>query len=277
VASGPLTQAWLLEEFTARLAAAFEGMTMEAVSIDCEVSDYPAASAPSGGRLLWRQPFAGSPGILWLAAELGAVAAIGGHVLTVAGLSAADIENDPTSVRSTYLEILGQTAGGLGQALSGKLGCEVTPGGGSEAPEITGSIQWSRFNVHLPQGAIEIHAGFDAAFLEPPKPAAAPAPPPTREEAAKSPSGPKSKTFDLLLDVELPVSVSFGRAQIPLKDVLKLTTGSIVELNRSISEPAEVIVNNCVIARGEVVVVEGNFGIRVQQVMSRQDRLRTLY
>ena len=85
-----------------------------------------------------------------------------------------------------------------------------------------------------------------------------------------------SKTFELLLDVELPVSVSFGRAQVPLKDVLKLTTGSIVELNRSIVEPVEVIVNNCVIARGEVVVVEGNFGVRIHQVISRQERLRTL-
>jgi flagellar motor switch protein FliN/FliY len=78
------------------------------------------------------------------------------------------------------------------------------------------------------------------------------------------------------LDVELPVSVSFGRAQLALKDVIKLTTGSIIELNRSVSEPVEVIVNNCVIARGEVVVVEGNFGVRIRQVISRQERLRTL-
>jgi flagellar motor switch protein FliN/FliY len=100
-------------------------------------------------------------------------------------------------------------------------------------------------------------------------------PHPALAAAAEAPAG-NSKTFDLLMDVELPVSVSFGRAQVALKDVLKLTTGSIVELNRSIAEPVEVIVNNCVIARGEVVVVEGNFGVRIQQVISRQERLRTL-
>jgi flagellar motor switch protein FliN/FliY len=50
-----------------------------------------------------------------------------------------------------------------------------------------------------------------------------------------------------------------------------------VELNRALSEPVEVIVNNCVIARGEVVVVEGNYGVRIKQVISRQERLRTLY
>lgn len=82
--------------------------------------------------------------------------------------------------------------------------------------------------------------------------------------------------MDLLLDVELPVSVSFGRAQLALNDLLKLTSGSIVELNRTISEPVEVIVNNCVIARGEVVVVDGNYGIRIQEIVSRQERLRTL-
>ena len=74
-----------------------------------------------------------------------------------------------------------------------------------------------------------------------------------------------TKNLDLLLDVEMPVSVSFGRAQLPLKDVIKLTTGSIVELSRSVSEPVDIIVNNCIIARGEVVVVEGNFGVRIER------------
>ena len=96
---------------------------------------------------------------------------------------------------------------------------------------------------------------------------------PSRPEAEETG---KAHPIDLLLDVELPVRVSFGRAQLPLKDVIKLTTSSIIELNRSVSEPVEVIVNNCVIARGEVVVVEGNFGVRIRQVISRQERLRTL-
>jgi flagellar motor switch protein FliN/FliY len=109
---------------------------------------------------------------------------------------------------------------------------------------------------------------------------ATPADTPKRiDPPAKSASGEVTKptAIDLLLDVELPVSVSFGRAQLQLKDVIKLTTGSIVELNRAVSEPVDVIVNNCVIARGEVVVVEGNFGVRIRQVISRQERLRTLY
>ena len=82
--------------------------------------------------------------------------------------------------------------------------------------------------------------------------------------------------MELLLDVDIPVSISFGKAQLALKDVLKLTTGSIVELNRGVNDQVEVLVNQCLIARGEVVVVDGNYGVRIQEIASRQDRMRSL-
>src|SRR6266849_7304046 len=84
-----------------------------------------------------------------------------------------------------------------------------------------------------------------------------------------------SATLELLLDVELPVRVSFGKAQMPLQQVLKWTTGSIVELESAVNEPVDVVVNHCVIARGEVVVVDGNYGVRVQQIVSRERRIET--
>jgi flagellar motor switch protein FliN/FliY len=84
-----------------------------------------------------------------------------------------------------------------------------------------------------------------------------------------------SRTFDLLLEVALPVSVSFGKTNLQIREVLKLNTGSIVELDRLITDPVEVIVNDCVIARGEVVVVDGNYGVRISQLASREDRLRS--
>ena len=102
------------------------------------------------------------------------------------------------------------------------------------------------------------------------------APVPAAAAAAEEPGAAASRTMDVLLDVQLAVSVSFGRTQLPIKDVLKLTTGSIVELRRTLDEPVEVVVNNCVIARGEVVVIEGNYGVRIQKIVSRQDRLESL-
>jgi flagellar motor switch protein FliN/FliY len=87
---------------------------------------------------------------------------------------------------------------------------------------------------------------------------------------------PNVNNLELLLDVEMPVTISFGRTQLPLKDVLKLSIGALVELDRTVSDPVDIIVSNSVIARGEVVIVDGNLGVRIDQVMSRQERLRNL-
>ena len=77
----------------------------------------------------------------------------------------------------------------------------------------------------------------------------------------------------LLLDVELPLSVSFGRTLLPIREVLRLSTGSIVELDCAPNEPVEVIVNNCTIARGTVVVIDGNYGVRIDEIINRQERM----
>lgn len=79
--------------------------------------------------------------------------------------------------------------------------------------------------------------------------------------------------FDMLLDIEMPVSVSFGKSTLPLKDVMKLTVGSIVELNRRQAEPVDLIINNCIVARGEVVVVEGSYGLRLLEVIGQGERM----
>lgn len=82
--------------------------------------------------------------------------------------------------------------------------------------------------------------------------------------------------IDLLLDVELPISVSFGHCEMPLKDVLKLGAGSVIELDKSVNDPVLLIVNHKPIAKGEVVMVDGNYGVRILEVESTADRLRSL-
>jgi flagellar motor switch protein FliN/FliY len=274
--SAPDIRSWLFEEFSSRLATVFETMAGERPRIEIEqVSDMPPADAA----LRWHQPFTGIAGGVWIAASEAAWTAAGGHVLRAAGIE----ENDAASLQSTYLETVSQALSGVAGALGGRLGHEVTCSGGEESSVAVEAV-WAVLRIHLGAEIANVAIGVESvletamAALQPDtvsrvkvaEVAAAAA-------AAVGFAGPvNSRTFELLLDVELPVSVSFGRAQVPLKDVLKLTTGSIVELNRSILEPVEVIVNNCVIARGEVVVVEGNFGVRVHQVISRQERLRTL-
>ena len=82
--------------------------------------------------------------------------------------------------------------------------------------------------------------------------------------------------LDLLLDVELPLSVRFGQAELTLHHLTRLGPGSVIDLRRSADEPVEVLVSGKVIARGEVVVVEGNYGVRVTEVVSTVDRIRSL-
>lgn len=84
------------------------------------------------------------------------------------------------------------------------------------------------------------------------------------------------KNLEMLLDVDLELSVSFGHTTLLLQEVLKLSSGSIVELNRSANDPVELLVNDAVIARGEVVVVDGNYGIRITEVVSPRERIRSL-
>ncbi len=82
--------------------------------------------------------------------------------------------------------------------------------------------------------------------------------------------------IDLLLDVELPISVSFGHSEMQLKDVLRLGTGSVIELDKSVNDPVTIIINHKPIAKGEVVMVDGNYGVRILEVESTADRIRSL-
>ncbi len=266
---------WLFEEFSSRLATVFETMAGERPVIDVE----PVAELPSDATLRWQQPFSGIPGAAWIAASESAWTAAGGHVLRAAGIE----EGDAASVKSTYLETVSQALSGIAGAMGGRIGAEVNCTGGEDSDAAANEASWAEMRIHLGSEIATIAFGLESGLVTALVASAQHddgAPPRAAEAAAGAAAGfagpLNSRTFELLLDVELPVSVSFGRAQVQLKDVLKLTTGSIVELNRSILEPVEVIVNNCVIARGEVVVVEGNFGVRIHQVVSRQERLRTL-
>jgi len=82
--------------------------------------------------------------------------------------------------------------------------------------------------------------------------------------------------ISMLLDVELLVRVSFGQTEMQLRDVFKLGIGSVIELDKSVNDPVAVIVNNKQIAKGEVVLVDGNYGVRILEVESTEDRIRSL-
>jgi flagellar motor switch protein FliN len=81
---------------------------------------------------------------------------------------------------------------------------------------------------------------------------------------------------DLLLDVELEATIRFGCREMPLGEILELGAGDVVQLDRHISDPADLVVGDKIVARGEVVLVNGNFGLRVTEVAAPRKRLESI-
>jgi flagellar motor switch protein FliN len=94
---------------------------------------------------------------------------------------------------------------------------------------------------------------------------------------AGAPSAPAaSERLDAILDIELPLIVRFGRTELPLRTLALLGPGSLIDLGRSADDPVDLLVSNRVVARGEVVVVGGNYGVRVLDVVSPRARARSM-
>jgi len=124
-----------------------------------------------------------------------------------------------------------------------------------------------------------LSTGFVAALKPAPKVSKA-------EEESEAASGPgrfrtdtervRDTHLDLLMDVELEAVLRFGQREMLLRDVLSLTPGTVLELNQQVHDPVELLVGNKVIAWGEVVTVDGNYGLRITGLASRKERLESL-
>ncbi|MCX6599592.1 MAG: flagellar motor switch protein FliN [Acidobacteria bacterium] len=273
---------WLRNRFEEKLADVIDSMTGERPTITAVESS--EALERDASAVAWLTPVSLGPEAgLATVFPVETWRAIGQKALEAVGIE----DGDDDSIRGTFLEIQSQALTSVLWDLGQRAKVEISMESG-RALEATDTFDFQRYQL---QDGSPFEFGVSSALVDQVIAIANEAEKPREARAAAAAGGGSSAvradssdisaagpstTLDLLLDVELPVSVSFGRAQVPLKDVLKLTSGSIVELNRTVAEPVEIIVNNCVIARGEVVVVEGNYGIRIQEIISRAERLRTL-
>ena len=97
------------------------------------------------------------------------------------------------------------------------------------------------------------------------------------DEAGESAvKGGETKSLDLILDIPLTVSVELGRSKMLINDLLQLGQGSVIELTKLVGEPLEVLVNEKLVARGEVVVVNEKFGVRLTDIVSPMERVQSL-
>lgn len=267
----------LLDRWAESLAVVFESMADERPATPWRPE--PAPSAPPDSSLLWwEQPFQlGPDAAVWVGAPQETWEYAGAKMLRAAGLETIET----AEARNTWLEILGQSLSGMARAIGGMVGREVTCDPGLERAPGASAREYASVSLQFAAATVgPLTVAFSPRLLQlVSTPAEACEPEEAHPEGEDSrDAGPsaRSRTMDLLLDIELPVSISFGRTQLPMKDVLKLTTGSIIELDRGVNEAVEVLVNRALIARGEVVVVEGNYGVRIQHIANRQDRLRSV-
>ncbi len=175
--------------------------------------------------------------------------------------------------KEAVLELLRQVAGLVSTSAKGRWGenqirVELAPAAPSWPPAET---FWLQIGEDGPS-ALTLEAGLSAALaaeLRAEKPAAAPsavapssaATPSTAISTgeAAAPAG----TMDLLMDVQLGVTMRFGSRRLLLREVLELSPGAVVELDRKVQEPVDLLLDGRLVARGEVVVIDGNYGLRV--------------
>ncbi len=261
---------WLAEAWATELVSVLHMMTTQDFEFTLEYAPVP----PLSNEVWWGQSFNIAPGApVRIGAGESAWMDLGKRSLEAAGID----EVEPDTARSTYLEIVQQSVAATAGALSKRLGRDVEC---LREDKATGNPPSHGFAIVIRSGAtvtdpiyLYVHPDLQK-IVSPVSTELDPGPPLPQSQASLQLTVPSSQaSADLLMDVELPVSISFGKTHLPLRDVLKFTAGSIVELNRHPEDSVEVVINNCVIARGEVVVVDGNYGVRIQEIVSRQQRM----
>jgi flagellar motor switch protein FliN len=172
--------------------------------------------------------------------------------------------------REAAIELLRQVAGLVTSMLKprwGEVQLRLEPASGAPSWPAS-STAWLRAGED-PAAAASLEVQVSAALVAglrtekteaaQPAPAAVPeAPPPTAQES-------KVK-LDLLMDVELGLTLRFGSRRLPLREVLDLNPGAVIDLDRQVQEPVDVLLDGRLVARGEVVVMDGNYGLRVTEV-----------
>lgn len=234
----PILSVWL-----ANLASVIESLTgarphiQPAVSID-------ANSVPSE-LFWWEQALSVAEVSVWIGAESSVRLALG-----YAASSAVAI-GDPggRNTEQSYQALLQRSWQGVEGAVDG--GRSTTP-----PPD----AQLMRIPVEIPgTGAIQLFTACHEGLKE------------TRNaEPGRPPRVHTGTTLDLLLDTEIPLTVRFGSTRMLLQDIVRLSPGSVVELNRGMDEPVDIVVNGHLVARGDVVSVKGNYALRITGIRERR-------
>lgn len=146
-----------------------------------------------------------------------------------------------------------------------------------EAKEQITADDWAAALAEQEKAEAGAAADWAAALAEQAKAEAAqPAQMPVFDSGA-APTQPAANNLDMILDIPVNLTVELGRTKIAIRNLLQLAQGSVVELDGLAGEPMDVLVNGCLIAQGEVVVVNDKFGIRLTDIITPAERIRKLH
>lgn len=202
----------------------------------------------------------------WIGTQEGCWTALGGD------------QGEGSDPKELFQEMLSQANQGAAAVLSSSFPAPLRFGSLSRTPPASLTpLRLARVSItfrdaELPVMIVALEAAA-AKILdgpEPAKPTASLAVAPPAASAATIAAN--ASMIDRLMDLQLPVSVLLGQTILPIRDALKIASGSLIELDRQLGDFVEVVVHGTVVARGEIVAVKGNYGVRIREVISRKDR-----
>jgi len=259
-----------LAQFVQAIAPRFVGVLQSIVSPDAEGKELEGAVAP--GWLVPVELDGSLTGTCYFAFATDDAANLAARILMKD--TAADSE-----IGDSLQEVIAQSVLGISQsapftALTVSVGKPVT------APIAPGTAAGGFACALDEQSTVRVgcsFAGGAAASVAAPAASATPAAAPAAASARRGAAVKAPDNLDLLLGIEMPLTVRFGQAILSLDALGRLAPGSLVELSRQPDDPVEILINGRLVARGEVVVVGGNYGVRVTEVASAADRINTLH
>lgn len=265
-ATSPFFQAWLQE-----FARAIETFSGESAKVNCKAAgDDELAAALKGSLLWWKQTFLiGEPasaqqGIAWIGAPEATWSALG----VSRGATGGD-------ARGTYTEMLKKSLASTATVLGTELQKKITYGESAvENPSTLGSCERVAVSAELKGKALPAMFAAVEPALAKELSAASPAASPGQVATEQIPRTRNLiPLLDRVIDLELPFSVVLGHATLPIRNLLQLTAGSLIELDHYVDQPVELRVQGAVVAHCEVVTVEGNYGIRILEIISPEERM----
>lgn len=252
----------IVRQLAQTLSTRFVGVMQTVVTPDAQPLDVDQPVAPG-----WLVPCELSgpiAGTYYLAVADEDASRLAGRVLMMDTVS-------PEDIAEALKELTAQAFSGIGLA-SPFAGLTVSVGKPMTAPVAPGSAVGA-FGCRLDETtSVRVGCSFAPGATAPVRETAAPAAAGTTAAAA-----PPADNLSLILDIDMPLTVRFGEAVVSIDALARLGPGSLVELSRQPDDPVDVLINGRLVARGEVVVVGGNYGVRVTEVVSAVERMRTLH